>query len=78
MDEDNEFFGIENYTPTRSEAKSLTACGNGIKFYKRGDYFDSLCRFNNAVNVFNIPILLPSLKRSNERVFHQIIDCLLC
>ena len=75
--EDSEFFGIEE-TPTRNEARSLTEAAKGLRFFKKGDYFDALCRFNQAVNVFQIALLVPSLKRSNERVFHIVIDSLLC
>ena len=75
--DDSEFFGIE-VTPTRNEARSLTEAAKGVRLFKKGDYFDALCRFNQAVNVFQIAVLVPSLKRTNERVFHLIIDSLLC
>jgi len=75
--DDSEFFGIQA-TPTRNEARSLTEAGKGLRFFKKGEYFDALCRFNQAANIFQIAVLVPSLKRTNERVFHLVIDSILC
>lgn len=62
----------------RLEKKAYAATCKAVLRFKRGDYFDSLRSFSKAINMFNVPSLSTGLKRSKERLFNHILDCLLC